>query len=259
MHKKTAGLITVMLTASILLTGCGSTLTKLDDEQTEMVSEYAVSLLLKYDSENHSRLTDTSEFMDQYNAALKVREDGIKAYEEEKAAKEAEKEKESKTYTEEMNAAATDNGTAGATVVDDNAETTVKQSIGEFLGLNGFSIDYAGYDLLNSYPEDAVSTVTASSGKQLLAVYFNVTAANGGTLDMFDTDATFKISINGGSYISSNLTILDDDLAQYLGDFTQGETKRLVLIFEISESASVSSLSLDTEDALGNVLITKLN
>ena len=80
MKKRFVVMISILLAASMTLSACVS-LPDLSEEENEMVSEYAASLLLKYDSDNHSRLVDTSEFMQQYETAVKVREDGIRAYE----------------------------------------------------------------------------------------------------------------------------------------------------------------------------------
>ena len=73
-------LTSLILSATLLFAGCAQ-YPDLTEEENEMVSEYAVSLLLKYDKDNHSRLVDTSEFLNKYNTALQERESARLAYE----------------------------------------------------------------------------------------------------------------------------------------------------------------------------------
>ena len=49
------------ITASLLMTGCGA-MPDLTQEETELISEYAVGVLLKYDKSHGSRLVDTSAY-----------------------------------------------------------------------------------------------------------------------------------------------------------------------------------------------------
>ena len=96
--RKTAILLTgLILSATLLFAGCAD-YPDLTEEENEMVSEYAVSLLLKYDKDNHSRLVDTSEFLNKYNTALQERESARLAYE---AAKQLEEETRRKAAQEQ--------------------------------------------------------------------------------------------------------------------------------------------------------------
>ena len=254
-----ASVLITAITMSMAISGCGSSYPDLTEEENELVSEYAAALLLKYDSENHSRLVDTTEFMTTYQAAVEAREESIRAYEEEQARKLAEEEmaakqaeEESRTFSEKKD------GTGGATIINDNSSSTPEMSLAEFLNASDFKIDYAGYDLMSRYPEDSSRPISASSGKALLIVYFNVTSENGGTLDVFNENATFKISVNNGTYSSNYITVLDDDLSQYLDSFSAGETKRLVLVFEVSKDTTVSSLDLEVESIFSGSMIKTL-
>lgn len=250
---------------SLMLTGCGS-IPVMTGEQTEMVSEYAASLLLKYDSANHSRLVDTSSFMDSYNNAKKLHDDAEKAYYDEKKREEDERRREAEEqeaanqkYNEEKESSGTgkngkkNDGTGGATVIN-------TMSITEFLGLDNFSIVYAGNDVMNQYPEDAKvsDSCVADPGKDLLIVYFNVTNKSDSKceLNMFELDPIFKLSVNDGLYTAAlHSFVLDDDMSIYIGDFGPGEMKRLILLLDVADNTSVSTLSMRI--SLGNDSITK--
>lgn len=257
----------ICITALLVLTlaGCGS-VPDMTEEQEEMVSEYAVSLLLKYDEANHSRLVDVDSTIAAYEAAKKLHDQAEEAYykrieEEENKRREEAQNQDDKNSEYSQNTAASDNngnghendgedgsgrndGSGGAVVVD-NA------SIEEFLGLSGFGFVYAGFDIMNDYPEDSmdfVPYISASEGGDLCVVYFNVTnmSSDSKTLDILNMIPMtyFKLAINGDNFHSVLRTLLEDDMAVYEGDFAPGETKRLVLITEVREGTQISTVDL---------------
>lgn len=263
--KKIVSVIAVSAFLLLTLAGCGG-IPDMDAEQEEMVSEYAVSLLLKYDSENHSRLVNVDNFVTAYETAKRIHDQAEEAYynklaeEENKRREEAERQEElNNSYSQETPSQGGDyeyseegsgsgsgrgDGNGGATVVD-------TQTIEEFLGVGVFNFAYAGFDVLSDYPEDSmdfVPYISASEGGELCVVYFNVTnnSSEAATLDIIDIVPMtyFKLAINGGSFKSVVRTILEDDIAVYSGTFAAGETKRLVLIAEIREGTIVDNLEL---------------
>ena len=262
--KKFTCVICIMSLMVLTLAGCGS-IPDMTEEQEEMVSEYAVSLLLKYDAANHSRLVDVDSTIAAYEAAKKLHDQAEEAYykrieEEENKRREEAQNQEDKNSEYSQNTAASDSsgdghgngeggsgrddGSGGAVVVD-NA------SIEEFLGLSGFGFVYAGFDIMNDYPEDSmdfVPYISASEGGDLCVVYFNVTnmSSDTNTLDILNVVPMtyFKLAINGDNFHSVLRTLLEDDMAVYEGDFAPGETKRLVLITEVREGTQISTVNL---------------
>lgn len=58
MIKRTRKLVCLITILVLMLTGCGSQIPDMTEEQREAISEYAVQLLLKYDTSQTSRLVD---------------------------------------------------------------------------------------------------------------------------------------------------------------------------------------------------------
>ncbi len=58
MIKRTRKLVCLITILVLMLTGCGSQIPDMTEEQREAISEYAVQLLLKYDTNQTSRLVD---------------------------------------------------------------------------------------------------------------------------------------------------------------------------------------------------------
>lgn len=264
---KRKGAISLLLAACVLLAGCGS-IPNLNAEQEEMISEYAVSLLLKYDADNHTRLVDVNHYVEAYNTAVRMHDEAEEKYYAEIAAEE-EQRREEALAQETLNAGYMEStktvnitsdhygkgsdGTGGAAVVD-------ARSIEDFLNASGFSIQYGGYDVLDSYPEEggeAYFSMDSTQGNDLLVIYFNVTNNQNGALhlDIFNQDFIFKLAVNGGNFSSNFRTLLEDDFSAYIGDFESGETKRLILVTEVKEGTVIDTLGLRISK--GNDSITK--
>lgn len=253
------------LTVSLSLTACAS-IPDMTAEQESMVSMYATSLLLKYDSENHSRLVDVNPFLTEYNTALYLFNSEEEAYydaldEEEALRREEAKAQEelNNSYSEET--LAYEPETSEEDEFYENTATVVDaRSIDSFLDLFNFSIDYVDYEVVDEYPEgsdDVFVTLTSTSGHDILVVNFDVTNTSSEveTLDILSSLPTFKLAVNDDKYYSVMKTLLSEDLSVYTGAFNPGETKRLVLITEVREGAFVNSLGLRI--SMGDDYITK--
>lgn len=257
--RKIVGLFLVFILA-FSFAGCAS-YPDISEADNELISEYSVSLLLKYDSENHSRLVDTSEFLNSYYEALRIREEGQNAYENQLKQEEEDRINET-LMQEQLNASGNDTSLDsnktdeydGATITDNSGVTV---SIESLLGCDNFSIIYTGYDIVDSYPEgstDFFFSMDATEGNKLLVVKFDVTnLGEASELNIFGTGAKFKLNINKEGMSSVYKTMLEDDLSEYLGSFNSGEKKKLVLIYEIPEDKAINSISLGISSSKGSV------
>lgn len=241
--------LSMIILMSFVLTAC-SGIPNMSDEQEEMVSEYAASLLLKYDAENHSRLIDVTDYITEYTAAEQRYKAQEEKYYTDKQREEDERREE--TLNQETLSSSYSESTAGSaatTVIDRNGGATVvdARSVEDFLGLSGFSINYNGNDLVHAYPEEAsIDSVIASEDKNLLVIYFTVTNNNSSdsAFNMPGTGMNFSFSVNGGKYYSANPTLLDNDLYTYSGTFAAGESKSFVIVSELPKGINIESLNM---------------
>lgn len=259
-----AGAFAITVLIGSIFAGCAD-MPDLSEDQNKMVSEYAASLLLKYDSENHSRLVDTTSFHEQYDNALMIQTMGREAYENRILEEENQRMQEALAQSEAQNAYSdlTDSepvhssgdGTGGATIIS-------TATIEEFLAIPSFTFTYSGYDIVDSYPEngdDWFFSMDATRGNDLLVLYFDVTNnSDATTLDLFNQNLSFKLSINQEGTISAQKTMLEDDLSEFLGDFAANETKKLVLIAEVKEGTVVNSLSVTVSKHSGGSVTQQL-
>ncbi|MCM1175158.1 MAG: hypothetical protein NC341_08905 [Blautia sp.] len=209
-----------------VLAGCGRTV-ELTEEENEIITEYAVGLLLKYDKYYSNHLVELSTLEEE------------PAIEEEEPAEMPPEE----TDTEESDIA--------DTPVIDAAEEAQASTIEEFYGIEGIVFQYAGYDLMDEYPDitensaDIAFVMGATDGMKLLVLKFqafNLSGAETG-LNMSDYGTRLRIAVNGESPKSALSTMLPNDLQTYRGTIGAGETVELAAVIEVPEGTSVDNLS----------------
>lgn len=214
-----------------LVTGCGSTMPDLTQEETELISEYAVGVLLKYDKRHGSRLVDTTEY--------------------DTAAAEVEEELPEQTPEPEQEQENPADDTEVIDVSQDEEVETVPATIEEYYGIQGVTFQYLGYDLTQSYPsgvddENLFFAMDATDGMQLLVLRFaatNVSSADQ-ALDMMAHGVKFRVSVNGETGQNVLSTMLLDDIQTYKDVIPAGYSVELVSIVEVPQSTSVNTLEL---------------
>lgn len=229
--------------AAVLLSGCGSAMPDLTQEETDLISEYAVGVLLKYDKHHSSRLVDTTAY-----------DDVVDEIPEETAETIPEEEPEQENP---------EDNTEVIDVSQDEGSSASPTTIEEYYGIQDFTFRYLGYDLTQSYPSNASEetlffAMDATEGSQLLVLRFmatNVSSADQ-ALNMLSYGARFRVSVNGESGQSALTTMLLDDMQTYSDVVPAGSGVELVSIVEVPQSLSVETIALTLRGDDGNVTIT---
>lgn len=216
--------------AAALMSGCGAQMPDLTQEETNMISEYAVGVLLKYDKYHSSRLVDTTE----YDAA---EADTSEEVPEQPSEEQPEQEEISTDDTEVVD------------VSQDEEAAQIPATIEEYYGIEGFTFQYTGYELAQNYPPDAAETdvffaMDATDGMQLLVLKFAVTNTGSAdqTLSMLEHGARFRVSVNGGATQGALATMLLNDMQTFDNMIPAGSSEELVAIVEIPQSDSVETI-----------------
>ncbi len=234
------------------LTGCGLVaMPELTEEQTELVTEYAAGLILKYDmNAPQSELLNEEDLatLEAQEAEKRRKEREAKAAAEDYLAKKANAEKDKKENKDDESSDSESSKKDEDTQVGDLAQ---------FYGMDGFSISYTGYELTDSYPtsgEDLLMAMDATEGKQLCVLKFEVTNTGSSeqTFDMFYRNPNFYLMIDGGEKIHQQYTLLLDDMAASNDSMASGETFERVLIFEVPDSIdNIGSMTMQAKNSEG--------
>lgn len=236
----------VIMGIMLSLTGCGlDPMPDLTADERAMISEYAVGILIKHDV-NAGKLASDYEIAesDRHDAELQAKMAEMQRIKNEKKAQET--------------------GNAGNQDGEGQNEAAqpVFQGIAEFYGLDGFQIDYTGYQICDSYPEsnditEKVFAMDASEGKKLLVLQFVATnnTPEDKELDMFDANPRFRVAVNDGKPENVLSTMLLDDLAMYKDVVPAQTGVPLILVKEIpqGEAGTIQTISLTCKNESENV------
>lgn len=209
------------------LTGCGRTV-ELTEEENEIITEYAVGLLLKYDKYYTDHLVELSDYEEETDSAEQ----------EEDVLPEEEPEVEEPDIVD--------------TPVIDATEEAQASTIEEFYGIEGVAFQYTGYDLKDEYPditEDSTElafVMDATDGMKLLVLKFQAVNLSGveTELNMLNYGTKIRVAVNGESPKSALSTMLLNDLQTYRGILGADESAELVAVIEVPDGTSVDSLSI---------------
>lgn len=205
----------IMLLAAGMLTGCF--MRDLTEEEEARISEYAATLLLKYDANYKNLLWETVE---------EPEEEPI--------------EEEVPTEEEEQQ----DETVSGSAVAADTVETEpeeVSQRLAEIFGLSGVDIQYAGCEFVKSFPAEEAQgySIQAGDGKKLLIVKLQIknNSSEPVMVDILSGMPSFRIRFNEEEVVAQ-MTIIPEDFSTMEENIPAGATAEKVLIGEVSEGFS---------------------
>lgn len=215
--------------ATVFLVGCSSPMPDLTQEESDLISEYAVGILLKYDKNYGNRLVNTSEY-----------EIVVEEPEEELPEEEA----------EQMPEASADD-TESADVGQSEETVASQTTLQDYYDIEGIEFQYSGYDLTQSYPPTGDETnlffsMDATEGEQLLVLKFlatNISSENQ-NVNMMDKGVRCLVSVNGEPGQRALTTMLLNDIQTYSNIMPAGFSTELVCVVEIPQSVFVESIDL---------------
>lgn len=205
-------------TLILLLTGCTNPMPDLTEEQSAMITEYAVSLLLKYDKNYNGKLSQVLE------------EEMIEDVEEEpEPSEELPKEEPEKQPEKEPE----------ENVEKQPEEIPVVTTIQDFYELTGLEFTFADCILTNAYSgeeDEAAFFFEASADNMLVVLEFDVknVSAEPVNLDMLSRTPRFRMQA-GDITRRVQTTMLINDMTTYVGSIQPGEAVRLALIAEFDD------------------------
>lgn len=227
-----------ILVLSVSLTGCG---VELSEEDNRVIAEYAADLLLKYDRDYTSSLVEdevpATEQTTQAPATDTTTEETTEVTTEESSTQQPQE------------SSSTESPASEDTTGSSDAEGAV--DIGRIIGLDGISITYNQCMFLERYPsidqDGAFIYLEADPGYQLAVVKFDIenTSAEDKTVDLLNTDISYKLVYNQTKAASPMLTILMDDLGTYESVVPAGSEQSAVLVFQISKDLISQLQKLD--------------
>ena len=218
---KRFGLI-IIICFMLSLTGCIQEYSAAE-QQNDAVAEYMAGLLLKYDEDYEQGLTPMNEIPVENTTT------------------------DMGTDTPTPTIAPEDDSTINS---DGKEVVTQKEyTLTEVIGEKDFDIQFKGYQITETYPEDIESTyfsLTPREGNQLLVTSFSVlnNTDSEKTLNLSKAKIIYQLDINVGTVYKPSLTLLENDLQYIDMAIKGGKTKTVLLIFEVSKDKDITEINL---------------
>ncbi len=215
MIKRIKKLVCPVTILVLTLTGCGSRIPDMTEEQREAISEYAVQLLLKYDTNHSSRLVDL-ETLEQ----------------------EPENTKPPKPTATQPPVGMDE--TEDTPVIDlTGEETGLGGNIHGALGLNeNISIEYVTCRTEKQYADELSQelVIEAAEGKVLFVC--DLVIVNDGaekqSVDMLRNNIQYALRLDD-IQLNCMVTMLSNDLTTYLGILEPDQSQKVVILTEVEK------------------------
>ncbi|EOS37161.1 hypothetical protein C804_00095 [Lachnospiraceae bacterium A4] len=217
--------------SATLLTGCIDAMPELTAEQSDIITEYAAGLLLKYSPNYNYRIADEEEVL----AAMAARQEAAEA--ESETAAETEPETDSAQPEEETNQ------NTSSTETETEPETEQIQFVADLdfaaeLGIDDLIIRYQSFEVCSAYPGDNTGfSVDAAQGKKLLVMHFDLEGLPEEDIDcnLFDYELKMRVNINDSGSVPVLSTLIPNDLGTYMDIVPAGEIVDVVAVAEIDD------------------------
>ncbi len=253
MFRKTVRtiLIAVLALSMAVLNGCGGGFVDLTEDESRKIVNYSTNVLSDYNTAVKGPLKNLSK-TDLRDIVIKDDPGLIKEIEEAKEEALAESEKPAPPK-EEPSGSSGEGGDTGETDESNDGVLTIEEAeIASTLGLEGFTVEYGGHDLLDTYPpessEDMLFSMEPATDKDvLLVLYFDITNLSDEEKEcnILELDPKFRFK-SSGKTSSFLTTLLLDDLSTYVSTIEPQGKNRAVLVAEISreKAEALSDLTL---------------
>lgn len=218
----------LLIASAGALYGCGEQLYELQDNEQEIIVNYAAHIVAKYNTKQPEG----------YEYVYIPEDDQT---EDETADGTADETTQDNQEAQDDTTAQTPDGTA----TDSNSQQDASATLSEALGLENIQAVYTGAELTDQYDE----TVVPESGKQLLVLHVTLQNQTDETqkCDILSILPTFRVKVNGEVEATSELTILPDNLATWETDLEAGASENTVIIFQINKDAVTQINQLEME------------
>lgn len=115
----------------------------------------------------------------------------------------------------------------------------------EVIGIKNLTIEYTGYDMVNSFSDEYFS-LDAAKDKQLMVIKFNVknTSKNATKLQLTNADIQYQLDINMGTMLKPQLTFILNDLRYIDLEIEGKKTKEAIVIFEVPKKQEMKTANL---------------
>ena len=233
LNQKKSLLSVLLLAGALTLSGCGEEPYELQDNEREIIVNYAAHVVAKYNVKQPEG----------YRYVYVSPQDDM---EEEEQPQDAQTEENDENVQQPDEETKTDDVEGGEDIP--SAEEQPSITLSEALGLKGIQAVYTGAELTDHY-----QSIIPESGKKLLILH--VTLQNqtekARKCDILSLLPVFRAKVNGTEEVTSELTILEDNLSTWEKKIPAGGSEDTMILFQVREDAITSVDQLELKVIVG--------
>lgn len=241
-RKKKSLLSVVLLTGALVLTGCGEEPYELQDNEREIIVNYAAHIVAKYNVKQPEGYRYVYRSPEDETEEEQPQETPLEGSQPEESQPEGSDDRETQADGQTQETASAD----GTDAPDE--EETPPVTLSEALGLTNIQAVYTGAELTDRY-----DTIVPDSGKKLMILH--VTLQNQGKkakkCDILSLLPNFRAKVNGTQEVTSELTILPENLSTWEEKIPAGGSADTIILFQVKEDAVTAVEQLELEVTAG--------
>lgn len=215
MKKKKIRLAASLFSAMFILTGCGTPLYEMTEDERDIVVHYAAYVVGKHNIYQKDGMTNADP-------------EQWRSVEEESASDDESVEEETGVEVSQSGG----NGSSDLSQVETESTITLPEAIGQ---KGKVSVTYHGCTVSETYQEGGYYSLSSVFGKSFLIMNFTIknTSSDAIKIDAFSQNPMYAVSVDGAEVIQAEQTFLTYSLSTYQGKIESGKKIDVVLLFEV--------------------------
>ena len=220
-----------VLAAATVMTGCGTKIYDMTDEEQQLIVNYSAYALSKHNIYQPDGMTSATE---------------AETEEQDTSAAETADEK-----TSEKTDTGHENGNSGQSqqTAQETKPTMQTVSLAQAIGYDGLSVSYAGLTTEETYKEGSYYSMEAGSGNTYAVLKFTLSNTTGTDMnvDLFTNTGKYRAAFSGGKEYEAEGSFLTYGLNTFQGTIAAGQSVDVVLLFKVPQDTVCDSVTMSVE------------
>lgn len=239
MTGKRIKIMASVLVAATVMTGCGTKIYDMTDEEQQLIVNYSAYALSKHNIYQPDGMTSAteSETEEQDTSATETETETADGKISEK--------------TSEKTDTGQENGNSGQSqqTAQETKPTMQTVSLAQAIGYEGLSVSYAGMTTQETYKEGSYYSMEAGAGNTYAVLKFTLSNTTGADMnvDLFTNTGKYRAAFSGGKEYEAEGSFLTYALNTFQGTIAAGQSVDVVLLFKVPQDTVCDSVTMSVE------------
>ena len=235
MTGKRIRIMASVLAVATVMTGCGTKIYDMTDEEQQLIVNYSAYALSKHNIYQPDGMTSATE---------------AETEEQDTSAAETETET-ADEKTSEKTDTGHENGNSGQPqqTAQETKPTMQTVSLAQAIGYDGLSVSYAGLTTEETYKEGSYYSMEAGAGNTYAVLKFTLSNTTGTDMnvDLFTNTGKYRAAFSGGKEYEAEGSFLTYALNTFQGTIAAGQSVDVVLLFKVPQNTVCDSVTMSVE------------